>query len=60
MHEGKKATCCSISAFVTLPRAERTKLQGVIKRELENSLLEENSQIKQLLETMSMYTLQFY
>lgn len=35
-------------------------LQGVIKKELENSVLEEKSQIKHLFETMSMYTLQFY
>lgn len=51
----KKATCCSISAFVNLPTVERTMLQGVIKKELENSLLEENRQIKHLFKTMSMY-----
>lgn len=56
----KKAPCCSISAFVNLPTAERTMLQGVIKKELENSLLEKNSQIKHLFETMSMSPLQFY
>lgn len=56
----KKATCCSISAFVNLPTVEHTMLQGVIKKELENSLLEENSQIKHLFETMGMYTLSCY
>lgn len=46
--EKKKATCCSISAFVNLPAVARTMLQGVTKTELESSLLEENSRIKHL------------
>lgn len=52
---GGGATCCSISAFVNLPTTERTMLQRVIKKELENSLVVEKSQIKHLFETMSMY-----
>jgi hypothetical protein len=45
---GGESPGCSISAFVNLPTVERTMLQRVIKKELENSLLEENSQIKHL------------
>ena len=44
----EKATCCCISAFVSLPTVEHTMLQGAIKKELENSRLKKNSQIKHL------------
>lgn len=45
-------------SFVSLPTVEHTMLQGAIKKELDNSRLKKNSQIKHLFETKSVYTLQ--